>query len=128
MDMTMFSLTVNYDGGTLLTTLPCDPHELENQLGSIGLAHSQDTLRFDAIPNVSMRVAPMDRRGVLLEPLIDERTTLYDLNRACVGIYRSDWLVKGTVCGKLAEKKYGSVKEVADDCTRLNNRNRAKAR
>ena len=52
MDLTMFSLTVDYDGNTLLTTLPCDPYELEDQLGSIGLAHSQDTLRFDAIPNV----------------------------------------------------------------------------
>lgn len=128
MDLTMFSLTVDYDGNTLLTTLSCDPYELEDQLGSIGLAHSQDTLRFDVIPNVTMRVAPMDRRGVLLEPLIDTRTILFDLNRACVGIYRSDWREEGIVCDKLAEKKYGSIKEVANDCKRLSDRKHARER
>lgn len=128
MDLTMFTMTVDYDGNTLLTTLPCNPYELEDQLGSIGLAHSQDTLRFGGIPGVTLRVAPMDRRGVLLETLIEEKTSVFDLNRTCLGIYRLDWRDEDTVCTKLAEQKYGSVKAVAEDCKHLHDRRHSKER
>lgn len=128
MDLTMFTMTVDYDGNTLLTTLPCDSYKLEDQLGSIGLAHSQDTLRFSGIPGVTLRVAPMDRCGVLLEPLIDEKTSVFDLNRICLGIYRSDWRDEDAVCTKLAEKKYSSIKAVADDCKHLHDRRHSKER